>query len=190
MSDRLTLYTAKSIAKWLGDNVSGLDAAYVVSDNFDYDKKPDPTNPRDKVARDLPFIGVQVLGDESNAWTVSGGRLWTADIEVRIAAYSTGISALMNLTGDTKQQLKVAVHPVSGKIGIPLYDFGTPSGVFFDLVNTFPIESLGQTEYFGSDDVKDQGNRKFRSYTPLFLSAFKDRSAELLESLGNINVAE
>jgi hypothetical protein len=89
-----------------------------------------------------------------------------------------------------KQQLKLAEHSVSGKPGIPLYDFGTPSGVYFDLVNAVPIESLGSTAYFGPDNPMDQGNRRFRSLTPVVLSAFKDRSAELLEGLGNINVSE
>lgn len=190
MVDRLALYTAKSTAKWLLDNVVGIDSVYVVSPDFDYDKKPDPSNPRDRIARPLPFITVEIISEESNAWTVSGNRLWTADIELQIGVYGAGFAALQNMTGDTKQQLKLATNPSTLKPGIPLYDYGTPSGGYFDLVNTVPIESMDPTNFFGPDTVKDQGNRRFRSLTSLYLSAFKDRSAELLEGLGNINVFE
>lgn len=188
MADRLTLYLAKSIAKYLGDNVSGIDAAYVTTPDFDYDQKPDPSNPRERIVRPLPFIGVDIINDERSPFTMSANILVEANMLFAIGVYAEGYSPLLNFTGDTKQALSNAAHPVSSEIGIPLYDFGTPSGTFYDLVGAVEIFDFGVTNYFGPSETSEFANWKNRSVTPITLSAFKDKNAELLESLGNINI--
>lgn len=187
MPDRLTLYLAKSVAKHLGDNVSGLDAAYVTTPDFDYDKKPDPTNPRERIQRPLPFVGIDIVLDGRPPFTM-GNILVEANITFNIGMYGSGYSELLNATSDMKQVLAEAQHPVSAEVGVPLYDFGTPSGVFYDLVGAVEIFDFGTTNYFGPSDTSQFANWKNRSITPVTFSAFKDKSATLLESLGNINI--
>lgn len=187
MADRLTLYLAKSVAKYLGDNVSGLDAAYVTNPDFDYDQKPDPSNPSQKIPRDLPFIGIDVVEDMRLPFTV-GNILYEANVIFNIGVYGAGYSSLLNVTGDMKQALAIAAHPVSSEVGIPLYDFATPSGTFYDLVGAVEIFDFGITNYFGPESAAEYGNWKHRSMTPVTFSAFKDKNATLLENLGNINI--
>jgi len=188
--DRLTLYAAKSIAKLLGDTVPGIDAAYITSSDFDYDKKPNPSNPRDTILRALPFIGVGVVSDDNVPFTVSANILYERNMVFNVEVLGTGISQLINLSGDVKQQLNRATHSVSGKVGVPLYDFGAPSGTFFDLKGAIPIFEYGATNYIGPSDELEQENRKYRSSTVIVLSAFKDKDAELIENLGNIGINE
>ena len=188
MVDRLTLYLAKSIAKHLEDNVAGLDDAYVVSADFDYDKKPDPTNPREKITRALPFVGIEIVEDERTPFSMSANILYEANMIFNIGMYASNVTPLLNFTGDMKQILVGAVHPVSGEVGIPLFDFGTPSGVFFDLVGAVEIFDPGISNYFGPSGTEEFNNRKHRSTTPVTFSAFKDKNAILLENLGNINI--
>jgi hypothetical protein len=188
LADRLTLYLAKSIAWFIGESVPALDGSYVTSPSFDYDQKPDPSNPRDKVKRLLPFVGVDMMNDERTPFTVSSNILYEANIVFNIGVYGSGYSDLLNLTSDVKQALAGAAHPVSNKVGVPLYDFGVPSGTFFDLVDAVAIFDPGITNYLGPTGVEQFNNLKHRSLTPVTFSAFKDKDAELLENLGNISI--
>ena len=188
MADRLTLFTAKSIAKWLGDNVSGIDAAYVTTPDFDYDKKPHPTNRSLVIDRPLPFITVETTTEFRGPFSVSANILYEVELVYNIGVYAESYSDCLNYTGDMLQSLSSAEHPVSSKVGVPLYDFDAVSGTFYDLVGAVQVMDLGVTAHFGPGTTDEQENRKHRSISPVTFTAFKDKSAKLLENLGNINI--
>lgn len=188
MADRLASYLTKSVAKWLIDDLS-IDC-YVASPDFNYDRKPDPSNPRNTIARPLPFAVVELVSETLQPFTVSNNILHEAIIIINVMVCGSSYSNLVNLTSDVKQSLAGAAHPSSGKVGVPLYDFGTPEGSFYEMVNAVQINNLGTANYFGPSDTTELGNRKFQSVLPVEFSAYKDKNAELLENLGNISINE
>jgi len=188
LADKLTHFLAKSIAKWLEDNAASLDDAYVMGPDFDYDKKPDVSDFSQRVKRVLPFVGIQVMQDLRGAFSVSANILQEADITYNIGVYAADIESLMDVTGEVKQALSSAAHPISNEVGIPLYDFDVVSGSFFDLKGAIDISDLGPSQFFGPSDTDEFENRKHRSITPVIFSAFKDKGAKLIENLGNISI--
>lgn len=187
--DRLISYALRSLARHISVNVSGINAAYVVTPDFDWDKKPPSSNPGDAtVPRTLPYAGVVLINDNNPPFTV-GNILYEPTIQVNIEMCGTGFTEMVDITGDMKQSLRAAVNPITSGVGITLYDFATVSGLFYANAGTLQLE-IGQTEYFGPDTPAQQGNRKYLSITPVILSAFKDNTATLLESKGRVGLAD
>lgn len=81
------------------------------------------------------------------------------------------------------------MNPVTSGVGITLYDYTVASGSYYATAGTMQI-SLNQSQYFGAADQKEEGNRKFRSITPVTLTAFRDATATLLENKGRISLTD
>lgn len=186
MTDKVTTYSLNSLARYINVNVSGV-TAYVVTPDFDWDKKPNPAAPGNTVlARPLPFVGIVLKTDEEPPWSI-GNILYEKNILLHVELCSTGFTDLVDQTSQMKQSLRAAVNPDTNNVGITLYNFALASGSYFANAGTMRVE-IGKSEYFGPDDTNEQGNRKYRSVTLMELSAFKDNTATLLENMGRISI--
>jgi hypothetical protein len=189
MADRLNLYLQKSIAKWLEDNLT-IDNAVLVGPNFNWDAKPDVTDARKTVPRPLPFAGIATQSDEERPFTMSKNILSERDITVSVFICATNLTNLYNLTSDMRQTLRSASHPITGKIGVPLYDYAVVSGNYYNSPNTVDISEVSSPFYTGRNSTSEQGNRSYMSETLITFTAFKDATATLLENKGRIGINE
>jgi hypothetical protein len=110
-------------------------------------------------------------------------------IDYFIWVCASSYTELTQRTADIKQAIGSAVNPITSGVGITLYDFATPSGSFYATAGTMDVE-IGQSQFFNAADQSEEGNRKYRSVTPIMLSAFKDITASLLENKGRINLTD
>ena len=189
MADRVVDYGMRSLAKYIKVNVSGINNAYVVSSDFDWDNRPTSITPGNATERrPLPFAGVVLVADDDPAFAV-GNILYEKNIQVNIELCGTDHTNLVQMTSDLKQSLRAAVNPSTNNIGIILYNFALASGSFYANAGTLQVE-VSQSQYFGPSSPKEQGNRKYMSVTPVLLSAFKDASATLLENMGRVGLTD
>ena len=186
MTDRITDYGMKSAARHLETDVSMLTNAYVITPDFDWNQRPDPTDPaNNRVNRELPYAGVLITSDSTPPFSV-GNILYEQLLNTEIHVVASGYTQMMQATADVKQSLKGATNPITGSVGIVLYNFAVASGGFFANAGTLQVE-LGTTQYFAPNEVKQESNLKYRSITPVVLSAYKDETATLLENKGRVN---
>lgn len=189
MSDRVADYATKSLARHIKVAVSGIDNAYVVSADFDWDKKPLSNNPGNTAStRPLPFAGVVLINDNDMPFTV-GNILYEKTIRASIEMCASSYTQVVNMTSDMRQALRSAVNPSTSNIGIVLYNFAVASGSYYANAGTLQLD-LGQSQYFGQDEPAEHANRKFRSVTLVEMSCFKDVNATLLEGTGRINLTD
>jgi len=186
MTDRVTDYAMKSTARHLETDVSMLDDAYVITPDFDWNRKPNPANlGNTKIVRGLPYAAVLMNLDATPPFTV-GNILYEQTIDTHIFVVASGYTQMVQATADVKQSLKGASNSITGSIGIPLYNFAVASGGFFANAGTLQVE-IGTTQYFAPEDTQQESNLKYRSVTPVTLSAYKDATATLLENKGRVN---
>lgn len=188
MSDRVTDYAVRSLARHIKVAVSGIDNAYVVTPDFDWDKKPSPSNPNQVLDRPLPFAGI-ILKYENDPPFSMGNILYEYMIDANIMICAKSHTELVNMTNDIRQSLRNAVNTETSNIGIVLYNFAVASGSYYANAGTLQVD-LGGTEYFGQDDESEQANKKHHSIVPITLSCFKDSTATLLENKGRINLTD
>lgn len=187
--DRVTDYACKSLTRHLELSVPALSGAKVVSTDFDWDKMPSPSNPgNQQVPRPLPFAGVVLVRDNEKPFS-QGNILYDKEILVHVELCCRNYTELVNTTSDIRQGLRSAVNPATSSVGIPLYNYAALSGTYFAYAGTMQID-IGNSEYFGSENPSEQGNRKYLSITPVEMTAFKDITATLLEGKGRINLAD
>jgi len=189
VADRVLDYGLKSLARFLKTVVSGINNAYVVSSDFDWDKRPTNAAPGNATEqRPLPFAGVVLVADDDPPFTV-GNILYERNIQLNVELCCEDHTNMVQLTADMKQALRSATNAQTSDIGIVLYNFALASGSFFANAGTLQVE-VGQTQYFGPELPKHQGNRKYLSITPLMLTAFKDCTATLLENMGRVGLTD
>lgn len=189
MVDRITDYAAKSLARHIKVAVSGIDNAYVVTADFDWDNKPVPNNPGNvTTTRALPFAGVVLYRDNDMPFSM-GNILYERNIIMNIQVCAKSYTQLVEVSSNIRQSLRSAVNAQTSNIGIVLYNFALASGAYFANAGTLQVE-LGNTEYFAQNEPSEQTNRKFHSITMVELSCFKDVNATLLEGTGRINLTD
>ena len=189
MADRVSEYAAKSLAKFLQSNVSGVLSAYVVTPDFDYDKKPVVTSPDKRETRLLPFFAIHYVSEFNTPFSI-GNILFNTDLELIVEVCSSDQLKLVQETSSMKQALRGATHPNTGEVGVQLFNFNVVSGSFYADGGCMQIWDIQSSVYIGPDDKTQFENRKFRSQTPITLSAFKDKTATLLENAGNIGISD
>tara|TARA_R110002096_G_scaffold388802_3_gene583134 strand:+ start:2459 stop:3028 length:570 start_codon:yes stop_codon:yes gene_type:complete len=188
MADLVTDYAGRSLAEFLeGDG--GLPEAYVVTPDFDWDKKPHPITIGKQVGREMPYAGVLMIQDQDDPFTMSANILRERSIDFHVIIIGSSYTEMVQKTSDAKQALVSAVTPITSGVGIVLWNFADPSGAFFSQAGTMQVE-LAPTQYFGASDQSEEGNRKYRSITPLTLSMFKDSTATLLENTGRVSLTD
>lgn len=186
MTDLVTDYASRSLAAFLESSV--FTEAYVVTPDFDWDKKPHPINLNKLANRETPYAAVLIRFDDDMPFSVSANILYERNIEYHVVVCGSSHTNMMQKTADMRQALRTAVSATSG-VGINLYDFAAPSGSFYTTAGTMQVE-LAQSQYFGAADQSEEGNRKFRSITPVSLTMFKDATARLLENKGRITLTD
>jgi len=187
--DRVTDYACKSMTRYLGVAVSGLNDSKVVSTDFDWDKAPAPgTLGNQQITRPLPFAGVVLVRDGDKPFS-QGNILYDREILIHVELCCRSYTDLVNMTASMRQSLRSAVNTATSGIGVPLYDYAAVSGAYYANVGTMQID-IGNSEFFGSENTKDQGNRKYLSITPIEMTAFKDVTATLLENMGRVNLTD
>lgn len=190
MADRVTDYALKSLAHHLDTDIATLDAAYVITPDFDWDHKPDPTSPGNKtLRRSLPFAGISIVNDSDQPFSV-GNILYEKNIDVWIHVCGQTYTQLVQIVADIRQSLRSATNPDNDDIGIILYDFSTVDGAFYLNAGTMHIDDISATQYFGPEDKTEEDNRKYRAIIPLRMTAFKDVTATLLENMGRVNLTD
>jgi hypothetical protein len=188
MADKLVDYATRSLVHHIETYVS-VDDAYIVTPDFDWNRKPDPSDPGNQtVARGLPYAAIHLVGDLQSPWSVSANILYQSDISVEMHLCAGTYTSCVQSTSDVKQTLHNASSVVSG-VGITLYDFDTPSGGFYTAAGTLQVETQG-TEYSMAESQDEESNIKFRSVTPVSMTAFRDVTATLLENKGRINLTD
>ena len=188
MADRLFEYAARSLARHI-ENTVGVSGTYIITADFDWDSKPDQANPGNgSTRRALPYAGVQVITESEMPFSVSSNILYDKEMLYHVWMCGSTFTERSRITSDLRQSLRSAVSITSG-VGITLYNFASPSGSFYSTGGTLQVD-LGETEIFDAADQKEEGNRKHRSVTPVFLTAFKDVTATLLENKGRINLTD
>lgn len=186
MTDRLVTYAERSLAYHIDQQIADFDNVVVVTPDFDWNRKPDPSDPKNKsLPRALPYAAIVGMNDQQLPFTV-GNILYETAMMMSIHVCGSTYTQMKNLTADMKQTLRSAVNPITGGIGIVLYNFAVVSGSFYANAGTLGVE-LGITEYFGPADIQEQDNTKYRSVTPIVLSAYKDNTATLLENKGRLS---
>jgi hypothetical protein len=189
VTDRVVAYAEKSLAYHIDQEVGSFDKVYVVTPDFDWNNRPDPADPANKtLKRSLPFAGVVGMSDDTPPFTV-GNILYEQTITVNLHVLGTTYTQMKELTGDMKQSLKTAINPITSGVGIVLYNFAVASGGFYANAGTLQVE-IGESQYFGPVDESEEDNRKYKSITPIVLSAFKDSTATLLENKGRVNLTD
>lgn len=189
MTDRVTDYAMKSFARMLETDVAILDDAYVVTPDFNWNTKPDPNDPgNDTIPLGLPYAGVLLNEDQAPPFTV-GNILYEPMLDTHLHVVGANYTQMVQATADCKQALRTAVNPDSGSVGILLYNFAVASGGFFAHAGTLQVE-LGTTQYFDANANKLESNLKYRSVTPVILSAYKDATATLLENKGRVDLTD
>ena len=188
MADKLVDYATKSLVHHIETYVS-VDNAYIVTPDFDWNRKPNPSDPGNKTtARGLPYAAVQLIGSLEEPWSSSANILYQSDISVDIHICAGTYTTCVQNTSDVKQSLNSASSVVSG-VGITLYDFATPYSGFYTAAGTLQIETKG-TEYMMAESQDQESNIKFRSVTPVSMTSFRDVTATLLENKGRINLTD
>lgn len=188
MADRLVDFATKSLVHYIETNVS-VDNAYIVTPDFNWDRKPDPLDPGNKtVDRDLPYAAVQLIEDREVPFTVSGNILYEANITVEISVCAATYTQCVRFTSDIKQALRTATSNTSG-VGITLYDFNTVEGSFYAAAGTIQLDIQG-SDFPAPEGQKQEGNYKYRSLTVVTLTAFRDATATLLEDKNRISINE
>ncbi|MAE83252.1 MAG: hypothetical protein CMB80_10985 [Flammeovirgaceae bacterium] len=189
MTDRVVNYGCKSLAYHIETDVTTFDNVYVVTPDFDWDKRPDPNDPSNRTLdRALPFAGIVLSSDITPPFSM-GNILYEQNFSVAIDVLGSTYSEMTDLTADMKQSLKTASNPITGSIGIVLYNFAVASGVFYANAGTLQVD-LGESQYFGPPDEDQEENRKYHSITLATLSAYKDSTATLLENKGRVNLTD
>lgn len=189
MSDLVVNYACKSLAYLIDQGVASFSGVYVATPDFDWNRKPDPNDPvGKKVVRSTPFAAIVLINDQTPPFSI-GNILYEQVIDVQVHICAQTYSQLQNLTADMKQVIKSATNSSSGSVGVTLYDFDTPSGMFYAIAGTMMTE-LGRSDYFGPDTKAEDDNRKFTSITPLTMSAYKDATATLLENKGRVSITD
>jgi len=188
MADRLVEFATKSLVHYIETNVS-VDNAYIVTPDFNWDRKPDPLDPGNKtVDRGLPYAAVQLIEDREVPFTVSGNILYEANITVEISVCASTYTQCVRHTSDIKQALRTATSDTSG-VGITLYDFNTVEGEFYAAAGTIQLDIQG-SDFPAPEGQKQEGNYKYRSLTVVTLTAFRDATATLLEDKNRISINE
>jgi len=188
MADYIVDYASRSLAAFL-EREAGFAESYIINPDFDWDKKPDPDNPKKRIGRSLPYAGVILVQDSDQPFTMSANILRHRTIDYHIVILGTTYSEMVQKTSNMKQAIVSAVTPITGGVGITLYDFAAASGSFYAQAGTMQVE-LAATQYFGAASQEEEGNRKYRSITPIMLSMFKDSTATLLENKGRISLTD
>lgn len=189
MADKVVSFSEKSLAYHIKQNVSSFDNVYVITPDFDWNKKPDPSSPGNKtLKRSLPFAGVIGVNDITPPFSI-GNVLYEQNILMSIHVAGSTYTEMKQLTAEMKQSLKTAVNPITNNIGIVLYNFDVVSGSFYSNAGTMQVEIL-DTQYFGPLEQSQDDNRKYKSVTAINLTAFKDSTATLLENKGRINLTD
>lgn len=189
--DRVVDYGLRSMAKYLSDTVTTLSGVYVKTPDFDHNTRLNPSDPGGpRLRRETPYVGIMLVEDESTPFTM-GNVLYEQNIIVEVQVYGKTYTDMVQKTADVKQALRVAENDGTGNIGIILYNFAVPMSGFYANAGTLQIE-FGDipTQYFGPADVQEEDNRKYNSITVIELTAFKDKSATLLENLGNVGLTD
>ena len=188
MADRLVDFATKSLVHHIETNVS-VDNAYIVTPDFNWDRKPSALDPgNNTVARALPYAAIELVTDEVIPFTVSENILYEANISLEISVCAGSYTACLQSTADIKQSLRSARSITSG-VGITLYNFASASGAFFETAGTLELELRG-TDFPMPEAQRQEGNIKFRSVTPIILTAFRDATSTLLENKGRINLTD
>lgn len=188
MADRLAEYASKSLTRFI-ETAVGVNDSYIITPDFDWDKRPDPQNPvNSQVTRSLPYAGVQVIVESDLPFTVSSNILYEKSLLHHVWLCGSTFTERGRLTSDLRQALRGAVSLTSG-VGITLYNFASPSGNYYATGGTLQVE-LGDSQLFDADSQAEEGNRKFRSVTPVTLTAFKDITATLLENMGRVSLTD
>lgn len=189
MADRVVDYALKSLAYFVDQNIADFTGAYVITPDFDYDKKPDPSKPGDVVIqRQLPYAGIELASDEGPAFSI-GNILIDQQVDVLLLIFGRSYTETVRLTADTKQSLRTSINPITQSPGITLFNFAIVSGSFYANAGTMQID-VGRSHYFGPADKDEEENRKHRSVTLLNMSAFKDNTATLLENMGRVDLTD
>ena len=186
MVDLVTDYASRSLAAFLETGV--FPDAYVVTPDFDWDKKPHSINLNKLANRETPYAAVLMVFDDDRPFSASANILYERNIDYHVTVCGSSYTNMMQKTAEMKQALRTAVSLTSG-VGIDLWDFAVVSGSFYNPAGTMQVE-IGQSQYFGAADQSEEGNRKFRSITPVSLTAFKDATARLLENKGRIALTD
>lgn len=186
MTDLVTDYASRSLAAFLETSV--FPDAYVVTPDFDWDKKPHPINLNKQANRETPYAAVLMKFDDDQPFSSSANILYERNIEYLVTVCGSSYTNAKQKTAEMKQALRTAVSMTSG-VGINLYDFAVASGSFYATAGTMQVE-IGQTQHFGAASQSEEGNRKFRSITPVSLTMFKDATARLLENKGRITLTD
>lgn len=187
--DKVSDYACKSLTRYLEIAMPTLDDSKVVSTDFDWDKKPAPSNlGNQQVARPLPFAGVVLVRDSDKPFS-QGNILYDREILVHVELCCRSYTELVNLTADMRQALRSATNAATSGVGIPLYNYAVVSGAYYANAGTLQVD-LGNSEFFGTETPLEQGNRKYLSITPVEMTAFKDVTATLLENMGRINLTD
>jgi len=190
VADRVTDYASKSLARHLESDVGTFSDVYVVNPTFDWDRRPDPADPGGgTLPISLPYAGVLLARDGDPPFTV-GNILFERNLEYEMTILGSNYGEMVQLTADAKQSLRTAINPITSGVGVVLYNFAVASGAFFANAGTMQID-IGQSEYFGPEDERqEKNNRTFMSVTPVFLTAFKDSTATLLENKGRVGLTD
>ena len=130
-----------------------------------------------------------MMADDEPPFSISANILYERNIDYHITVCGNTYSEMINRTADIKQAMRTAVNPVTSGVGVTLYDFAVASGSFYATAGTMQVE-IGQSQYFSAADQSEEGNRKYRSVTPITLTAFKDATATLLENKGRIGLTD
>lgn len=187
--DYLTDYAVKSTCAYLEAALSGLYDAKQVTTNFNWDYEPDPANPGNKERRrNLPFAGVNLIKDRDDPFS-QGNILYDREILIHIELCCRNHTELVRMTSSLRQALLTATNSETGGIGLTLYNYSSPSGVYYANAGTMQIE-VGASQYFGTEKTNDINNRQYLSITPVELTAFKDATATLLENMGRVNLSD
>ena len=188
MADKLVDYATRSLVHLIETKVS-VDNAYIVTPDFDWNRKPDPSNPgNNTISRGLPYAAIELVGSLEQPWSSSANILYQSDITVDVHLCAGTYTECVQTTSDIKQSLNSASSVVSG-VGITLYNFASTSGSFYTTAGTLEVETQG-TEYAMAESQNEESNVKFRSITPVIMTAFRDVTATLLENKGRINLTD
>lgn len=177
MADRLLKETEISLAYHLDNNLSSGDA-YVVSTQFDWDRKTST------LERTLPFVGVKFF-DSTNNWAyVDGASSYDPVYRFQLTCCADSHSNMRSLAGEVEQVLRTATATASGAFfrienypGLPLYDSEDNYREVGALEVDFPD---GILDVFPAD-VSEYNNLKYASVLTVQLSTvYKDVTKDLL----------
>ena len=167
----------------------GVDNAYIVTPDFDWDRKPTTANPGNTTqSRALPYAAVELIRDEEIPFTSSANILYEANISVEVNVCASSYTSCVQFTSDIKQSLRTATSITSG-VGITLYNFAAVSGAFYATGGTMQVD-VQATEFPMPESQTREGNLKYRSITPVTLTAFRDATSTLLENKGRVNLTD